>query len=248
MQWGWRAPFILSAVLVLIGLYVRVTLNESPVFAKVQKEKKQVKVPMGVLLSRHLKATVLGTFIMLATYTLFYIMTVYSMSYGTAPIPNGLGFPRNTMLWMLMMAVTGFGVMVPISGLLADRYGRRKTMIVITLMIIAFALIFPVMLGSGNQPLVMAFLLSGLSIMGLTFGPMGALLPELFPTEVRYTGASFSYNLSSILGASVAPYIATWLTHAYGLFWVGIYLATMACLTLFALIACKETRHQSLYD
>lgn len=248
MQWGWRVPFVLSAVLVLVGLYVRLSLHESPVFAKVKKEKKQVKIPIGTLLSKHLKATIIGTFIMLATYTLFYIMTVYSMTYGTTPAPGGLGFPRNTMLWMLMLAVIGFGVMVPIAGLLADRFGRRKTMIVITLMIIAFSLIFPSMLGSGNQLMVMAFLLCGLSIMGLTFGPMGALLPELFPTEVRYTGASFSYNLSSILGASVAPYIATWLAHTYGLFYVGIYLASMACLTLIALLASKETRHESLYD
>ncbi|AUX71125.1 MFS transporter [Erwinia pyrifoliae] len=248
MNWGWRVPFILSAVLVLIGLYVRVSLHESPVFAKVQREKKQVKVPIGTLLSKHLGTTIIGTFIMLATYTLFYIMTVYSMTYGTTPAPNGLGIARNTFLWMLMLAVIGFGVMVPVAGLLADRFGRRKTMIVITLLIIAFALIFPSMLGSGNQALIMAFLLCGLSIMGLTFGPMGALLPELFPTEVRYTGASFSYNLSSILGASVAPYIATWLAHTYGLFYVGIYLAAMACLTLVALILCKETRSASLFD
>ncbi|MCG7366758.1 MHS family MFS transporter [Pantoea sp. ACRSH] len=248
MQWGWRVPFILSAVLVIIGLYVRVSLHESPVFAKVQKEKKQVRVPIAALLSKHLTATILGTFIMLATYTLFYIMTVYSMSYGTAPAPTGLGFSRNSFLWMLMMAVIGFGVMVPIAGLLADRFGRRKTMIVITLMIIAFAFLFPSMLGSGSQALVMAFLLLGLSVMGLTFGPMGALLPELFPTEVRYTGASFSYNLSSILGASVAPYIATWLNAHYGLQAVGYYLASMAALTLIALIACKETRHQTLYE
>lgn len=248
MQWGWRVPFVLSAVLVLIGLYVRVSLHESPVFAKVQKEKKQVRVPIASLLSKHLTATILGTFIMLATYTLFYIMTVYSMSYGTAAAPAGLGISRNSMLWMLMMAVIGFGVMVPIAGLLADRFGRRKTMITITLMIIGFSFLFPVMLGSGSQALVMAFLLLGLSIMGLTFGPMGALLPELFPTEVRYTGASFSYNLSSILGASVAPYIATWLNVHYGLYAVGLYLASMAFLTLIALIACKETRHQTLYE
>lgn len=248
MQWGWRVPFVLSAVLVLIGLYVRVSLHESPVFAKVQKEKKQVRVPIASLLSKHLTATILGTFIMLATYTLFYIMTVYSMSYGTAAAPAGLGISRNSMLWMLMMAVIGFGVMVPIAGLLADRFGRRKTMIVITLMIIGFSFLFPAMLGSGSQALVMAFLLLGLSIMGLTFGPMGALLPELFPTEVRYTGASFSYNLSSILGASVAPYIATWLNAHYGLYAVGLYLASMAFLTLIALIACKETRHQTLYE
>lgn len=248
MQWGWRVPFILSAVLVLIGLYVRVSLHESPVFAKAKEQKKAVKIPIGTLFSKHMKATILGTFIMLATYTLFYIMTVYSMTYGTTAAPDGLGISRNDMLWMLMMAVIGFGIMVPIAGLLADRFGRRKTMIVITLMIIAFALIFPSMLGSGNQWMVMAFLLCGLSIMGLTFGPMGALLPELFPTEVRYTGASFSYNLSSILGASVAPYIATWLAHNYGLFYVGVYLAAMACLTLFALIASRETSHASLYD
>lgn len=248
MQWGWRVPFVLSAVLVLIGLYVRVSLHESPVFAKVQKEKKQVRVPIASLLSKHLTATILGTFIMLATYTLFYIMTVYSMSYGTAAAPAGLGISRNSMLWMLMMAVIGFGVMVPIAGLLADRFGRRKAMIVITLMIIGFSFLFPAMLGSGSQALVMAFLLLGLSIMGLTFGPMGALLPELFPTEVRYTGASFSYNLSSILGASVAPYIATWLNAHYGLYAVGLYLASMAFLTLIALIACKETRHQTLYE
>lgn len=247
MSWGWRVPFVLSAVLVVIGLYVRVSLHETPVFAKIAKAGKQVKVPMGTLLSKHLKATILGTFIMLATYTLFYIMTVYSMTFSTAAAPVGLGFSRNDVLWMLMMAVLGFGVMVPIAGYLADAFGRRKCMIVITSLMIIFALfVFPPLLGSGNQALVMAYLLIGLSLMGLTFGPMGALLPELFPTEVRYTGASFSYNVASILGASVAPYIATWLQANYGLFYVGIYLASMSVLTLIALLLSKETRHQSL--
>ncbi|WP_455426491.1 MFS transporter [Dryocola sp. LX212] len=247
MSWGWRVPFILSAVLVIIGLYVRVSLHETPVFAKIAKAGKQVKVPMGTLLSKHLKATILGTFIMLATYTLFYIMTVYSMTYSTAAIPVGLGFSRNDVLWMLMMAVIGFGVMVPIAGYLADAFGRRKCMIVITSLMIIFALcLFQPLLGSGSEALVMAFLLIGLSLMGLTFGPMGALLPELFPTEVRYTGASFSYNVASILGASVAPYIATWLQSNYGLFYVGVYLAGMSVLTLIALLLTKETRHQSL--
>ncbi|AGO57492.1 MFS transporter [Serratia plymuthica] len=246
MEWGWRVPFILSAALVLIGLYVRVSLHETPVFAKVAKAGKQVKIPLGTLLSKHWKATILGTFIMLATYTLFYLMTVYSMTYGTTAQPLGLGYSRNTFLWMLMVAVIGFGVMVPIAGLLADAFGRRKTMIVITLLMIAFAFLFPSLLGSGNQVLVMGFLLCGLSIMGLTFGPMGALLPELFPTEVRYTGASFSYNVASILGAAVAPYIATWLATHYGLFYVGLYLAAMASLTLIALLLMKETRDMSL--
>ncbi|WP_233156198.1 MFS transporter, partial [Enterobacter hormaechei] len=245
--WGWRIPFVFSAVLVLIGLYVRVSLHETPVFAKVAAAKKQVKVPLGTLLTKHLRVTVLGTFIMLATYTLFYIMTVYSMTYSTAAVPVGLGLPRNEVLWMLMMAVIGFGVMVPIAGLLADKFGRRSSMIVITSLIILFALfVFPPLLGSGSPALVMAYLLIGLSLMGLTFGPMGALLPELFPTEVRYTGASFSYNVSSILGASVAPYIATWLQANYGLFYVGVYLAAMAALTLIALLLTHETKYQTL--
>ncbi|WP_333871005.1 MFS transporter [Kosakonia cowanii] len=245
MQWGWRVPFIFSAVLVLIGLYVRVSLHETPVFAKVAAAKKQVKIPLGTLLTKHVRVTVLGTFIMLATYTLFYIMTVYSMTFSTSP--QGLGMPRNEVLWMLMMAVIGFGLMVPIAGLLADAYGRRKSMIVITTLIILFALfVFPPLLGSGSPALVMTYLLIGLSLMGLTFGPMGALLPELFPTEVRYTGASFSYNVSSILGASVAPYIATWLQANYGLMYVGFYLAAMAGLTLIALLLTHETKHQSL--
>jgi metabolite-proton symporter len=247
MSWGWRLPFIFSAVLVLIGLYVRVSLHETPVFAKVAAANKQVKVPLGTLLTKHVRVTVLGTFIMLATYTLFYIMTVYSMTFSTAAAPVGLGLPRNEVLWMLMMAVIGFGVMVPIAGLLADKFGRRSSMITITTLIILFALfVFPPLLGSGSPALVMAYLLIGLSLMGLTFGPMGALLPELFPTEVRYTGASFSYNVASILGASVAPYIATWLQATYGLFYVGVYLAAMAALTLIALLLTHETKHQAL--
>ncbi|ATA25331.1 transporter [Brenneria goodwinii] len=246
MQWGWRVPFIFSAVLVLIGLYVRVSLHETPVFAKAAKAGKQVRVPIGTLFSKHMKVTILGTFIMLATYTLFYIMTVYSMTYGTTPAPRGLGFSRNTFLWMLMIAVIAFAIIIPLAGYLADIFGRRRTMIVVTCLMLVFAMVFPSMLGSGNPAIVMAFLICGMGMMGLTFGPMGALLPELFPTEVRYTGASFSYNVSSILGASVAPYIATWLTVTYGLFYVGIYLAAMASLTLIALLLSKETRHQSL--
>ncbi|EEF2750436.1 MHS family MFS transporter [Salmonella enterica] len=245
MSWGWRVPFIFSAVLVIIGLYVRVSLHETPVFAKVAAAKKQVKIPLGTLLTKHVRVTILGTFIMLATYTLFYIMTVYSMTYSTAAAPVGLGLPRNEILWMLMMAVIGFGVMVPGAGLLADAFGRRKSMVIITTLIILFALFaFTPLLGSGNPALVFVFLLLGL--MGLTFGPMGALLPELFPTEVRYTGASFSYNVSSILGASVAPYIAAWLQSHYGLAAVGVYLASMAALTLIALLLTHETRHQAL--
>ncbi|MGC8402098.1 MFS transporter [Enterobacter mori] len=246
MSWGWRIPFVFCRTGADWSVCARLSARNAGL-CQVAAAKKQVKVPLGTLLTKHVRVTVLGTFIMLATYTLFYIMTVYSMTYSTAAAPVGLGLPRNEVLWMLMMAVIGFGVMVPIAGLLADKFGRRSSMIVITTLIILFALfVFPPLLGSGSPALVMAYLLIGLSLMGLTFGPMGALLPELFPTEVRYTGASFSYNVASILGASVAPYIATWLQANYGLFYVGVYLAAMAALTLIALLLTHETKHQAL--
>ncbi|VFS69679.1 Inner membrane metabolite transport protein yhjE [Raoultella planticola] len=128
----------------------------------------------GTLLTKHVRVTVLGTFIMLATYTLFYIMTVYSMTFSTGAAPVGLGLPRNEVLWMLMMAVIGFGVMVPVAGLLADAFGRRKSMIVITTMIILFALFaFKPLLGSGQPILVFAFLLLGLEPDGADLRPDG---------------------------------------------------------------------------
>lgn len=246
IQWGWRIPFILSAVLVIFGLYVRVSLHESPVFSQAKQENKQVAMPISTLLRHHLATALLGTFIMLGTYTLFYIMTVYSMSYATTPVPGGLGFSRNNFLWMITLATLGFGITVPIAGRLADRFGRRRTMIIITLVIISFALLLPTMLANGSQISMMLFLLTGLSLMGLSFGPIGALLPELFPTEVRYTGASFSYNLASILGAAIAPYISTWLNAHWGLWAVGLYMAAMAVITLIALIVSQETRYKAL--
>ena len=160
---------------------------------------------------------------------------------------NSLDISLETLPLAVSLSALFSGCFVVASGGLADKFGRRSSMIVITSLIILFALfVFPPLLGSGSPALVMAYLLIGLSLMGLTFGPMGALLPELFPTEVRYTGASFSYNVSSILGASVAPYIATWLQANYGLFYVGVYLAAMAALTLIALLLTHETKHQAL--
>ena len=179
----------------------------------------------------------------------------YTTSLACLATPQILPIDQNTARYYNRVAVdTLYGGMADtaaegarLAGLLADKFGRRSSMIVITSLIILFALfVFPPLLGSGSPALVMAYLLIGLSLMGLTFGPMGALLPELFPTEVRYTGASFSYNVSSILGASVAPYIATWLQANYGLFYVGVYLAAMAALTLIALLLTHETKHQAL--
>jgi metabolite-proton symporter len=253
LDWGWRIPFLFSAVMVIIGLWIRLQLVESTAFAKTVSTGKVVKLPLGEVLRLHWRELILGTFYMLATYVLFYLMTTFSLSYGRAPVEPaagqlpGLGYSYNDFVLMLIFGVVFFGIFTLISGVLADRWGRRKTLAVVTLGIIVFGLLWVPLLSMGFVG-VMLWLVLGFSLMGMTFGPMGALLPELFPTNVRYTGSGISYNVSSILGAAVAPFVAVWL-------WqvgdgspalVGVYLAVMAGLTLFALLVGKETRDMDI--
>ena len=265
-EWGWRVPFLVSAVMVIIGLYVRLKLIETPAFTKVLESNEVAKLPLGRVFKTSWRPLILGTFIMLATYVLFYLMTTFTLTYGTKPtlagaqaaaekagkpmseaaaaafVP-GLGYTRNDFLWMLIAGVVFFGIFTLVSGPLAEKYGRRKMLIAVTAGIFVFGLLF-VPLFSGGFVGTMGLLIIGFSLMGLTFGPMGALLPELFPTNVRYTGSAISYNVSSILGAAVAPFIAVWLWEmAKGSpVLVGVYLTVMAVLTLIALFVSKETR------
>jgi metabolite-proton symporter len=246
LAWGWRVPFLASAVLVIIGLYVRFKLIETPAFQRVVERGEVARVPLGRVLVGSWRPLILGTFIMLATYTLFYLMTTFTLTYGTAAVDApvaGLGYSRNEFLVMLIVGVVFFGVFTLVSGPLAERFGRRAHLIAVTIGIIAFGLLFTPLFGGGFVG-VMAVLVIGFTLMGLTFGPMAAVLPELFPTNVRYTGSAISYNLSSILGAAVAPFIAVALWSAAGgsPVLVGVYLAAMGLITLVALVVSKETR------
>ncbi|MGV3655457.1 MAG: MFS transporter [Noviherbaspirillum sp.] len=249
LEWGWRIPFLFSAAMVVIGLWVRLNLVESSAFSKAVSTGTVVKLPLGEVMRKHFRALILGTFYMLATYVLFYLMTTFSLSYGRAPaVPaqgqlSGLGYSYNSFVLMLIAGVVFFGIFTLLSGPWADKFGRRKTLILVTIGIIVFGLSWVPLLGAGFAG-TMAWLIIGFSLMGMTFGPMGALLPELFPTNVRYTGSGISYNISSILGAAVAPFIAVWL---WGMadgspFLVGVYLALMGVLTLIALVLGKETK------
>jgi metabolite-proton symporter len=246
LDWGWRIPFLFSAVMVIVGLWVRLRLVESTAFSIASERGKIQRLPLARVFRRYWKQLILGTFFMLATYVLFYLMTTFSLGYGTkpvdAPVP-GLGYSYNTFVLMLIGGVVFFGIFTMLSGPWADRWGRRKTLIWVTTAIIVFGLLWVPLLSTGLAG-VMGWLVIGFALMGMTFGPMGALLPELFPTNVRYTGSGIAYNVSSILGAAVAPFIGTalWAAGGGSPFWVGVYLSAMAVLTLVALLVSKETR------
>jgi metabolite-proton symporter len=234
-SYGWRIPFLASSLLVIVGLYIRLKIHETPDFQKVLDKNERVKVPVVTVFRDHGRVLVLGTLIALATFVLFYLMTVFALSWGT----TALKFTRKDFLIQQLFAVLFFGITIPIAAVWADRYGRRTTLMWVSAAIAVFGLALAPLFGSGSATQVTVFLSVGLALMGMTYGPLGTILSELFPPEVRYTGASLTFNLAGILGASLAPYIATWLATNYGLQYVGYYLSGAALISLIALLLVK---------
>jgi len=235
-RYGWRIPFLSSALLVLVGLYVRLKITETPDFQKVLDRKERVRLPVVTVLRGHPRALVLGTLAAMATFVIFYLMTVFTLSWGT----SALGYSRQQFLVLQLFAIVFFGLTIPIAAVLADRHGRRTAMILVSIAIAVFGLAFGPLFGSGKLTTVVLFMVIGQCLIGMTYGPLGTLLSEMFPAEVRYTGASLTFNLAGILGASLAPYIATWLATHRGLAWVGWYLSAAAVLSLAALLLVRS--------
>jgi len=238
--YGWRIPFLASAILVLVGLYVRLTITETPVFRDAMNRRESVNVPLLTVFRKYPKALVVGTLVSLATFVLFYLMTVFALSWGT----TALGYSREKFLIMQLFGILVFAATIPIGGLLAER-GRRITLLWVTVAIALFGLIMAPLFVAGTSGAVVMMAL-GLALMGLTYGPLGTVLSELFPTAVRYTGSSLTFNFAGIFGASLAPYIATYLAKTYGLQYVGYYLTAAAALTFIGLLASHETKDSSL--
>lgn len=229
--WGWRIPFLASSLLVFVGLYVRLKLEETPAFQKAIDNNERVRLPMITVLTQHPGMLLLGTLSAVATFVVFYLMTVFSLSWGT----SSLGYSRSDFLVLQMIGVLFFALTIPLSALLADRFSSRSMLMLAAVLVIVFGLAFAPLFGSGSKLNVLLFLCLGLGLMGLTYGPIGASLSELFPTAVRYTGSSLTFNLAGIIGASLAPYIATYLATTYGLQYVGYYMSVAGFLTLGAL-------------
>ncbi|WP_440225489.1 MFS transporter [Dokdonella sp. MW10] len=243
LGWGWRIPFLASALLVFVGLYVRLRLHETPAFQRAVANNERVRLPMLAVVREHPGALVLGTFAATATFVLFYLMTVFSLSWGT----SALGYARKDFLILQMIGVLFFAATIPLSAVIADRRGRIGMLVAATLGILAFGFVLAPLFSAGTFG-VLAFLSIGLALMGLTYGPLGTALAGLFPTAVRYTGASLTFNLAGIVGASLAPYAATWLATHHGLAWVGGYLSVAAAVTLVALLAIGARRGASPED
>ena len=238
--YGWRIPFLASAALVVVGLYVRLTITETPVFREALNRDGRVKVPVVVVFRDYSGALLRGILTSLATFVLFYLMTVFALSWGT----TALGYSRATFLVIQLFGILFFAATIPISAILAER-GRKQTLFWVTIAIGAFGLVMAPMLSAGIVGATAAMAI-GLGLMGLTYGPLGTVLSEMFPTAVRYTGSSLTFNLAGIFGASLAPYIATYLAKTYGLQYVGYYLVAAAGLTLIGLLGTRETKDDRL--
>ena len=252
MSWGWRLPFLSSALMIAVGLWVRFSLEETPVFKQAVEQGKKVKSPLKELFKTSPGPLVQATLIMLSTYTLFYLVTTWILSYGIGDRSAGLGLsiPYFEFLQLQLVTIVFFAIMVPISGWLADVWGRKNTLILASALLLIFGMTFSTLLNpeTATKTTVFLFLMVGMAIMGLIFGPMSAILPELFPTNVRYTGSGIAYNVSSILGAAIAPFIATWLVSSYSVSYVGYYLIVVTGITFIAVLTMKETKTHDLSE
>lgn len=229
-QWGWRVPFIVSAALVMVGLYVRFKLAETPAFAQAQSSKELHRWPLKALLVMHGRAIVLGALAMGVCYHLFYTATVFCLSYGT----QTLHIARPVFLGMLCIAVLGMATATPLAAWWSDKVGQRPVLMLGQGLAVLLGFALAPLLGSADSGLILVFLFAALFLMGVTFAPMGAFLPQQFPVAVRYSGAGLSYQLGGILGASFAPAIAQSLVNQGGLTWVGAYLSSMALISFLA--------------
>ncbi|KKX29258.1 MFS transporter [Rhizobium sp. LC145] len=227
LSWGWRVPFLASILLIVLGLWVRLSITETPAFQKTIDRQERVEVPVAELFRNHKRSLVLGTFVALATFVLFYIGSAYLLSYNV----KILQMPFIEALEVQILGSIVFGIFIPIIGKLGDRFGRREMLILTTVLIGIFSFFLPGLM-TGGEASIFAFSALAMLLMGMTYGLIGTALAAPFPTAVRYTGSSITFNFAGIFGASLAPYVATWLQANYGMTYVGYYLGLSAVITL----------------
>uniref|UniRef100_UPI00068EB9A0 MFS transporter n=1 Tax=Streptomyces sp. NRRL WC-3742 TaxID=1463934 RepID=UPI00068EB9A0 len=236
-DWGWRVPFVASLALVAVGLFVRLRLEESPLFRGEECARK-VRLPLAEVLREHWRRVLAGCGVITVGYALFYLTTTFALAYAS----TGLGLGSTLVLSVLLVGALGMGGTVWLSASRSDRWGRRRTLGWATALAGSWSLVLFPLLESGRRPLVFAALVGAMLVLGAMFGPVAAFLPELFPTRVRYTGAALTYNLGGVVGGATTPLVATRLTEAYGTAQpVGWYLAGLGVVALACLRLLPET-------
>jgi MFS family permease len=231
MDWGWRLPFVGSAVLVLMGLWVRLKLTETPAFRQAMEQAEPPKVPIAELFRDHMGPTLAGTFAAVACFATYYLATAFALGYAT----KTLGVPKETFLSIQIGAILFMALGIALAGWWSDLRTPRYVLIAGCVGTIATGILLGPMFTGGALLLIAGWLALSLFMMGFVYGPLGAFLPSLFPPRVRYTGASMTFNIAGILGAAPVPLVAQWLADRGGLAFVGYYLALSAAVSLIAL-------------
>jgi MFS family permease len=230
--WGWRLPFLASAVLVGLGLWVRLKLTETPAFKAALAEGPPPQAPLGEVLTRYPLATLGGTFAVVACFAAFYLATAFALGYGVGT----LHYSREAFLGVELGAIVFLALGIVLAGWWSDAANPRRVLMAGCVATMAAGFLLAPMIGSGSLLLIWAFLALTLFLMGFVYGPLGAFLPSLFPTRVRYSGASVAFNVGGILGGGLAPMIAAALAARGGLAPVGLYYSGAAAVSLIALI------------
>jgi MFS family permease len=232
MAWGWRLPFLASALLVVIGLWVRLKLTETPEFAAALAEGPPPSVPMAELFRHHAWPTLSSTLAVVTCFAIFYIATAFTLGHAT----QSMGLPREKVLSVQLIAILFLALGILHAGWWSDRTTPRRVLIVGCLATIPLGLTFGPAVGSGSLLALLAVLSAALYIMGLAYGPLSAWLTGQFPTRLRYTGTSVAFNAGGIIGGALAPIVAQALVSGYGTGAVGLYLTAAGALSLTGLL------------
>ena len=241
--WGWRIPFLASAVLVSLGLWVRLNLAETPAFAAAMAEAPPARVPIAEVFRNHLGRALAGIFAVVACFALYYLATAFALGEAT----TALGFGKQAFLLAQLGAILFMAVGIVLAGWFTDKLDARRVLIWGCFGTILSGAILAPLLGSGSLWLAFVFLSVALLSMGFVYGPLGAWLPGLFPAHVRYSGASLAFNVGGVLGGALTPLVAKALADEHGLVAVGAYLAAAAVISLIALmVAGREPAARAL--
>jgi MFS transporter, MHS family, shikimate and dehydroshikimate transport protein len=247
MAWGWRIPFLISIVLVAIGLIIRLAVMESPAFKEVKESKTEVDVPLVELVKTHKRDVLTAMGMRIGENGCFYIFTVFVLAYGE----DTLNLSKNTMLTGVIIAASIGLFTVPLYGALSDRFGRRKVYMTGALFTLAFAFPFFALLNTKEPVLIWLAIVLALNVgHDLMYGPQAAYFSELFATRMRYTGASIGYQLAAVFGGGFAPLIAVALLAAGGSepYLVALYMMVMALITVVATYFARETFKSDIAD